>query len=297
MLVSSQPVVGVAQSVEHLVVVQDVAGSNPVTHPSIRVAGMSSIEVHYELTGPSDAPVLVLAGPLGSTLKIWDSQVEALGDRFRLLRYDHRGHGGSPVPSGPYTVADLAGDVLALLDRLGIESASYCGLSLGGMVGIRLAAQAPERLSSLVLCSTSARFDDVSPFLERAASVRWVGTASIAPTVVAGWFTPQWAGEHQAEVDRVEKMIAETSDEGYCACCSAIAHWSGRKLLGRVVVPTLVLAGAHDSVTPVMPDARTIAAGITEAKLEVLDAAHMVTIEQAPQVNELIARHLTTLPQ
>lgn len=256
---------------------------------------MSSVELHYELTGPSDAPVLVLGGPLGSTLEIWDPQVEALAERFRLLRYDHRGHGGSPVPSGPYTVAELAGDVLALLDRLGIEKASYCGLSLGGMVGIRLAAQAPDRLSSLVLCSSTARFDDVSPYLERAASVRWVGTAAIAPTVVANWFTPEWAAEHQAEVDRVVKMISDTSDEGYCACCSAIANWSGRKLLGRILMPALVIAGAYDAVTPVMPDAQTIAAGISGAKLKVVDAAHAVTVEQAEQVNRLLAIHLNSL--
>jgi len=264
------------------------------------VTPMSSVELHYELTGPelgapSDAPVLVLAGPLGSTLEIWDPQVEALADRFQLLRYDHRGHGGSPVPSGPYTVAELAGDVLALLDRLGIESASYCGLSLGGMVGIRLAAEAPDRLSSLVLCSTTARFDDVSPYLERAASVRWVGTASIAPTVVTNWFTPEWAAEHPAEVDRAVKMISDTSDEGYCACCSAIANWSGRKILGRILMPTLLIAGAYDAVTPVVPDAKTIEAGISGAKLKVLDAAHAVTIEQAEQVNRLLAIHLNSL--
>lgn len=256
---------------------------------------MSSVELHYELVGPSDAPVLVLAGPLGSTLEIWDPQVEALADRFQLLRYDHRGHGRSPVPSGPYTIAELAGDVLALLDRLGIESASFCGLSLGGMVGIRLAAEAPDRLSSLVLCSTTARFDDVSPYLERAASVRWSGTVSVAPTVVANWFTPEWAAEHQTEVDRVLKMISDTSDEGYGACCSAIANWSGRKILGRILMPTLLIAGAYDAVTPVMPDAKTIEAGISGAKLKILDAAHAVTIEQAQQVNHLLAIHLNSL--
>ncbi|MGH3972266.1 MAG: alpha/beta fold hydrolase, partial [Pseudonocardiaceae bacterium] len=178
---------------------------------------MRSVKVHHELTGPSDLPVLVLAGPLGSTMQIWQPQVEALVDRFQILRYDHRGHGGSPVSDGPYAIADMAIDVVALLDQLGIERAAFCGLSLGGMVGIWLAAHAPERLSSLVLCSTTAHYDDPGPYLERAASVRWVGTVAIASKVVAGWFTPEWAAAHPEVVEQATQMIAGTSDEGYAA--------------------------------------------------------------------------------
>ncbi|MGH3754444.1 MAG: 3-oxoadipate enol-lactonase [Pseudonocardiaceae bacterium] len=255
---------------------------------------MKDVEVHHELSGPSDLPVLVLAGPLGSTLKIWEPQAEALAERFRVLRYDHRGHGGSPVPSGPYTVADLGVDVLALLDRLDIERAAFCGLSLGGMVGIWLAAAAPERLSSLVLCNTSAHFDDVGPYLERAASLRWVGTSSIAPEVVAAWFTPEWAAAHPEVVQQATQMIAETSAEGYAACCGAIASWDGRRLLGRILTPTLVIAGSRDQRTPVTPHAKTLATAIYRAKLEVLDAAHLAPIEQADRANRLIAKHAAT---
>jgi 3-oxoadipate enol-lactonase len=252
---------------------------------------MTSVTVHHELTGPADLPVLMLAGPLGSTMQIWQPQVEALAERFRVLRYDHRGHGGSPVPSGPYVIADLAIDVLALLDQLDIERVAFCGLSLGGMVGIWLGAHAPERLSSLVLCSTSAHYDDVGPYLERAASVRWVGTSSIAPEVVARWFTPEWAAQHPEVVQQATQMIAETSDEGYAACCNAIATWDGRRLLGRILTPTLVIAGSQDPGTPVTPHAKTLAAAIYRAKLEVLDAAHLVPIEQADRANRLIAKH------
>ncbi|HSL08274.1 MAG TPA: 3-oxoadipate enol-lactonase [Pseudonocardiaceae bacterium] len=252
---------------------------------------MTDVKVHHDITGPSDLPVLVLAGPLGSTMQIWQPQVEALAERFRVLRYDHRGHGGSPVPSGPYVIADLAIDVLALLDRLDIERVAFCGLSLGGMVGIWLGAHAPERLSSLVLCSTSARFDDVGPYLERAASVRWVGTSSIASEVVAGWFTPEWAAAHPEVVEQATQMIAGTSDEGYAACCNAIAAWDGRRLLGRILTPTLVIAGSQDQRTPVTPHAKTLAAAIYRAKLEVLDAAHLAPIEQADRANRLIAKH------
>jgi 3-oxoadipate enol-lactonase len=239
-------------------------------------------------------PVLVLAGPLGSTLQIWQPQIEALAERFQVLRYDHRGHGRSPVADGPYAIADLAIDVLELLDRLGIERAAFCGLSLGGMVGICLGAYAPERVSSLVLCSTTAHYDDCGPYLERAASVRWVGTSAIAPEVVAGWFTPEWAAAHPEVVKQATEMIAGTSDEGYAATCGAIATWDGRKLLGRITTPTLVIAGSQDPGTPVTPHAKTLASAIYRAKLEVLDAAHLAPIEQADRTNRLIAKHAAT---
>jgi 3-oxoadipate enol-lactonase len=293
--------VGVAQQVEHLVVVQDVAGSSPVTHPILsaragctgtRVPRMRTVEVHHELTGSPDSPVLVLAGPLGSTLDIWQPQVDALAERFRVLRYDHRGHGRSPVlHGGSYAVMDLALDALALLDRLSIERAAFCGLSLGGMVGIWLAAHAPERLSSLVLCSTSARFDDHGPWVERAASVRFAGTGGIAADVVADWFTPEWAAAHPDVVEQTIQMITKTTDDGFAECCSAIAGWDARRLLGRIMTPTLVIAGAQDKETPVIPHAKTLAAAIYRAKLEVLDGAHLAVIEQADRANRLIARH------
>jgi 3-oxoadipate enol-lactonase len=252
---------------------------------------MRSVEVHHELTGPADSPVLVLAGPLGSTLKIWDWQVEAVSERFRVLRYDHRGHGESPPRGGAYAIPDLAVDVLALLDRLGIERAAFCGLSMGGMVGIWLAAAAPERLSSLVLCSTTAHYDDHGPLVERAAAVRWAGTEAVAPDVVAGWFTPDWAAAHPEVVEQATQMIAGTPDDSYAECCAAIVAWDGRRLMGRISTPTLVIAGSQDRGTPVSPHAKTLAAGIYRAKLEVLDGAHLAIIEQAERANRLIAKH------
>lgn len=252
---------------------------------------MRTVEVHHEITGASDLPVLVLAGPLGSTLEIWDPLVEALAERFQVLRYDHRGHGRSPVPGGSFTIVDLAVDVVALLDRLSIERAAFCGLSLGGMVGICLAANVPERLSSLVLCSASAYYDDHGPWVERGASVRWAGTASIAPDVVARWFTPEWAAANPETVERAIKMIAGTPDDGYAECCSAIAGWDGRRSLGRINTPTLVIGGSQDSGTPVNPHAKTLASAIYRAKLEVLDGAHLAIFEQADKAKRLITRH------
>lgn len=253
---------------------------------------MATVQVHHEFTGSPEAPVLVLAGPLGSTLKIFDPLVGSLAERFRVLRYDHRGHGASPVPSGPYAIADLGADALALLDRLGIERAAFCGLSLGGMAGIWLAAHAPQRLSALVLCSTSAHYDDHGPWIEREAAVRWAGTASIARDVVSRWFTPRWAATHPGVVAQAVQMISETSDEGYAACCGAIATWDGRRLLARISAPTLVIAGSQDMGTPVKPHAHILANGIYRAKLEVLDAAHLAIIEHADQGIQLITNHV-----
>jgi 3-oxoadipate enol-lactonase len=252
---------------------------------------MRSVEVYHELTGSPGSPVLVLAGPLGGTLDIWQPHVDALAEQFQVLRYDHRGHGQSPVANGSYAIQDLALDAVALLDRLGIQRAAFCGLSLGGMVGIWLAARAPERLSSLVLCSTTAHYDDHGPFIERAASVRWLGTGGIAADVVAGWFTPKWAEAHPETVEQAIEMITNTADDGYVECCSAIAGWDGRRLLGRITAPTLVIAGSQDRGTPVTPHAKTLASGIYRAKLEVLDAAHLAVIEQAERANRLIAKH------
>jgi 3-oxoadipate enol-lactonase len=255
---------------------------------------MRTVDVHYELTGASDSPVLVLAGPLGTTLEIWDPLAEALAERFQVLRYDHRGHGRSSAPGGAFTIVDLAVDVVALLDRLSIERAAFCGLSLGGLVGICLAANVPQRLSSLVLCSATAHFDDHGPWVERAASVRWVGTSGIAPEVVSGWYTPDWAAAHPEIVDKAIKMIGGTPDDGYAECCTAIACWDGRRSLGRINTPTLVIGGSQDSVTPVDPHANTIAAAVYRAKLQVLDGAHLAIFEQPDQAHRLIAKHAVT---
>ncbi|MDN5861203.1 MAG: alpha/beta fold hydrolase, partial [Pseudonocardia sp.] len=168
------------------------------------------VELFYVDEGPRDAPVLVLSGSLGSTVEMWRPQVAALAGRFRIVRFDHRGHGRSPVPQGPYRIADLAGDALALLDRLGLGRVAWCGLSMGGMVGMYLGSEAPQRLTSLVLCCTTAHFPDPAPWRERIASVAAGGTDSIADAVVARWFTPDWAAAHPDVVAECRGMVAGT---------------------------------------------------------------------------------------
>lgn len=252
---------------------------------------MTAVALHHVDEGPRDAPVLVLAGSLGSTLDMWRPQVGPLTERFRLIRVDHRGHGGSPVPPGPYRMADLAGDVLALLDRLGLDRVAWCGLSLGGMVGMHLASEAPERLTSLTLCCTSAHFPDPSAWAARIEAVTAAGTASIAEAVVARWFTPGWAAAHPRAVLEAQAMVAGTSDAGYAACCRAIEEWDHRERLGAVRAPTLVIAGAADPATPVDPHARTIVDGVPGARMVVLDGAHLSTVERADEATALIAQH------
>lgn len=247
------------------------------------------VALHHVTDGPADGPVLVLAGSLGSTLDMWQPQVGPLGERFRLLRLDHRGHGGSPVPPGPYRMADLAGDVVALLDQLGLDRVAWCGLSLGGMVGMYLASEHPERISSLTLCCTTAYFPDKTPWQDRIAAVTDAGTASIADAVVARWFTPDWAAAHPDVVADTTRMVTDTSDAGYLACCQAIEVWDHRARLPAITAPTLVIGGSADPSTPVEPHAKTLVTGIPHARMEVLHAAHLATIERAAEATPLIA--------
>lgn len=254
-------------------------------------AGRASVALHHTDDGPRDAPVILLSGSLGSTLDMWRPQLGPLTERYRVIRIDHRGHGGSPVPPGPYRVADLAGDALALLDRLGLDQVSWCGLSLGAMVGMHIASEAPQRLTSLTLCCTSAHFPDSSAWADRISAVAAGGTASIAESVVARWFTPDFAAAHPTVVTEAVAMVAGTSDEGYLACCQALEVWDHRDRLPAIGAPTLMIAGSADPSTPVEPHARTIVDAVPGARLEVLDGAHLATVERADEATALIAAH------
>jgi 3-oxoadipate enol-lactonase len=223
---------------------------------------------------------------------MWRPQLPALTDRFRVVRIDLRGHGGSPATPGEYRVVELADDVRALLDRLDLGRVDWCGLSLGAMVGMHLASESPERIGRLILCCTSAWFPDPSVWHDRITAVAAHGTAGIATPVVARWFTPAWAATHPEVVAESEAMVAGTSDEGYSGCCAALAAWDHRARLPAITAPTLVVAGADDLATPVEPHARTIADGIPGARLAVVDGAHLATIESADAVNALLVEHV-----
>jgi 3-oxoadipate enol-lactonase len=237
------------------------------------------VSLHHRLEG-GGARTLVLSGSVGTTLELWDGNVSALSSQYRLLRYDHRGHGRSPVPPGPYTVEDLAEDVLELLDELGLERVSFCGLSLGGAVGMALAVRAPERLERLILCCTSARFGEPETWVERARTVRAAGLEAITDAVLERWFTPAFRAARPEVVARFREQFVATPREGYAACCDALARWDARENLGSIAVPTLAIAAADDPATP-PEQLALIASGIPDAELVVLaDAAHLVNVEQ-----------------
>jgi 3-oxoadipate enol-lactonase len=236
--------------------------------------------------------VVVLAPSLGTTLGVWAHQAARLAEDFRVLRCDLRGHGRSPAPEGPYSIAELGGDLLALLDRVGVERASLCGISIGAMAGMWVAAHAPERVSRLVLCCTSARVESPERYRERAATVRREGLEAVADGVVERWFTPSFRAREPAVVERMRGQLVQTPAEGYAGCCEAIAGMDLREDLDAIAAPTLAIAGAEDLATP--PDhARAIAAAIPDARFELVpDAAHLANLEQPARVAELIAGHL-----
>jgi 3-carboxy-cis,cis-muconate cycloisomerase/3-oxoadipate enol-lactonase len=266
------------------------AGTGPPL-PTRRGSGRRA-RLAYELGGTEQAPVLVLANSMGTTMAMWYHQLQALEERFRVLFYDHRGHGGSDLLPGPSTMEQLGGDLLGLLDDLGLDRVSFCGLSLGGMVGMWLAANAPDRVDRLVLCCTSARVD-AEAYLERAAKVRAGGTGSVTGEVLERWFTPAFRERGRGQVAWAAAMLTATPDEGYAGCCEAIAAMDLRADLPRITAPTLVLAGRDDPATP-PAHAEAIVAAIAGARLEVVPgAAHLANIEQPGPVTRLLLEHLT----
>ncbi len=180
-------------------------------------------ELNYELEGPEDAPVVVFTGSLGTDITMWQPQSNRLRARFRTLRYDIRGHGRSEVPQGPYSMDGLGSDLVALLDRLGIERAFVCGLSIGGMISMWVGANAPERVERLVLCCTSARLGPPEAWHERAAAVRADGVEAVADAVLGRWFTPAFREAHPEAIERMRGQLTATPREGYASCCEAIA--------------------------------------------------------------------------
>ncbi|GAA4252373.1 MAG TPA: 3-oxoadipate enol-lactonase [Dactylosporangium sp.] len=254
---------------------------------------MTATTLFQRTTGPLGAPFVLLGGVLGSNLDMWRPQLPRFGDRLRVVRFDHRGHGGSPVPAGPYEIEDLGRDVLALLDRLGIERASYCGLSLGGMVGMWLAAHAPERIERLVLICTAAHLPPAEGWLDRARQVRAGGMAPVADAVLGRWFTPRYRAALPARVAPYRAMIAACPAEGYAAGCEAIAAMDQRDDLARIAAPTLVISGADDPATPPEHGER-IRDGIRDSRLVVVpNAAHLANVEQPDVVAQLILDHVT----
>jgi 3-oxoadipate enol-lactonase len=256
---------------------------------------VSSIE------GPQDAPVLVLGNPIGTTRDVWSHQLPVLSRYFRVIRYEHRGHGTpgaqSPAPRGPYTIAELGADALAMLNGYGIERFAFAGVSLGGMTGIWLAANAPERVTSLaVCCAALTPMPDAKAWHDRAALVRSEGMAALAGAVVPRWFTPRFMAAEPEQVETVATMLKGTNPEGYAGCGEAIAVLDLRPQLANVKASTLVLSGAEDVAAPPSVGAYT-ARNIPGARLTVIQAAsHFAHYEKpGPVTNALLGHFQATL--
>jgi 3-oxoadipate enol-lactonase len=254
---------------------------------------MSAVAVHHVLTGPEDAPVVLLSNSLGSTTSMWDAQADALAEHFRVVRYDTRGHGESPVPQGPYDIDDLADDVVALLDSLGVAKAHFVGLSLGGMTGMRLAARNPERVDRLVVLCTGARLEPSSAWHDRAATVREQGSGAVAEAVVQRWYTPSYLGANPAVRAECEAIVAATPAEGYASCCEVIATMDLRADLPGIAAPTLAIACADDPASP-PPHLEAIADGVQDGRLLVVTgSAHLANAEQPGTITPAIIEHLS----
>ncbi len=249
--------------------------------------------LQHRIEGPEEAPVLVLGPALGTTWHMWDRQVPDLTQGWRVLRYDLPGHGGAPAEPA-VSVAELGDRLLATLDSLGVERFGYAGCSLGGAVGIDLALRAPDRLTSLALVSASARFDTSDAWRQRGVVVRTNGLTQIAQVTPERWFTPVFRAAQASIVEWAVQMVRVTDADCYIGACEALAAFDVRADLGRIAVPTLVVAGAEDPSAP-PADARMLVAGIPDGRLAVVPgASHLAPVEQPRAVTDLMTHHFST---
>lgn len=243
--------------------------------------------LHYFFDGPADAPVLVLAHSIGTNSALWAPQLPVLSRDFRVLLYDTRGHGSSVTPEGPYSLADLGGDVLGLLDELGLERVHFCGLSLGGLTGLWLGIHAPERLLSLTVANAAPRIASPEVWQTRIKQVEAEGMRAIAAASPPRWFTSTFIGAAPATAVGIQSMVAGTPRAGYAGCCAALRDADLWADLGRIRVPTLLIAGHFDSVTTVS-EAHEMAARIPDARVAELPASHLSNIEAAGDFNRVV---------
>ena len=239
-----------------------------------------TVRLRYQVEGREDAPWLILSNSLGTNLDMWLPQIPALLERYRVLRYDTRGHGQSSVTPGPYSIEQLAGDVIALMNHLNIDRAHFCGLSMGGMIGMWLAANKPDRIDRLVLSNTSARMGAPEAYDARIEKVKKEGMKPIVPAVLDRWFTRDFQRYAAVQVKLVGDMLLQMSPEGYAAGCAAVRDMDLQSEVARISAPTLVIAGKHDLATPPV-DGREIADQVPGARYVELNAAHLSNWEVA----------------
>lgn len=255
-------------------------------------ADLNDVRLHYALDGDPQQPVLILSNSLGTTLDMWAPQLARLSARYRVLRYDTRGHGQSSVTPGPYSAAQLAGDVVALMDHLGIARAHFCGLSMGGQTGMWLGLHHADRLHRLVLSNTSAYIGPASNWDARIAAVEKDGIAPVAEAVVSRWLTPDYAQQHPEVRDGLLAMLRESPAAGYTAACAAVRDADLRSRIQHIAVPTLIIAATGDLPTP-PSDSHFLRQQIHGAQYVELAAAHLSNQEQPDRFSDAVLRFLS----
>ncbi len=254
-------------------------------------AELRDVRIHYSLEGPESAPVVVFSNSLGTDYSMWDAQMPALAKKFRILRYDTRGHGQSSVTPGPYSIDLLAKDVVNLLDSLQLNRVHFCGLSMGGMIGMWLGINVPERLDKLILCSTAVKIGTAETWNTRIATVQKEGMKQVAAAAIERWFTGPFREKGAAAVAATKKVLDETKSEGYAACCAAVRDFDFRDKVSGIRLPVLAIAGSSDPATP-PADLRFLAEHISGARYVELSGAHLCNVEDADRFTSEVSAFL-----
>ncbi len=255
------------------------------------LARIDDIRLYYRLEGLDDRPVLMFAHSLGVDHGQWDAQAADLLPHFQILRYDLRGHGGSDVPAGEYTIERLGRDALALADALGVGRFAFCGLSIGGMVGEWLGANAGERLTRLVLANTSPRTADPSPMEQRRKAVLGGGMAAAVDAIMSRWFIPETPAPEPV-VATIRRTVLATDPVGYAGCCAAVRDMDLSGALSAIRMPTLVIGGNRDLSTPWSEHGALIAAAIPGARTALFDTGHLSNIERPAEFTAALLQFL-----
>jgi 3-oxoadipate enol-lactonase len=252
---------------------------------------LNDAQLFYQWDGPEHAPALVFSNSLGTTHRMWDPQLEPFTHHFRVLRYDGRGHGQSSATPGPYSIEQLAGDVLRLLDTLKLERIYFCGLSMGGMIGMHLGAAHASRVHKIVLCNTAAKIGTPDVWNARITAVQAGGMKAVAGAVIDRWLTAAFRATHPGETAQVLSMLEGCDPAGYAASCCAVRDADYRQKLGGIHVPAQIIAGTHDPATP-PADGRALSELIPGAKYTELPAAHLSNIEAREEFNREVLAFL-----
>ncbi|MFC1665463.1 3-oxoadipate enol-lactonase [Pseudomonadota bacterium] len=252
----------------------------------------NGISMNYRLDGLQSGQVVMFSNSLISSYPMWDDQVEAIGEKFQLLRYDTRGHAGTDAPSAPYSIAMFVEDVKGLLDALDIEKVHFVGLSMGGFIGQLFAATYPERVTSLALCDTACTMPPKSLWNGRIETAETEGVEGLIEGTLGRWFTQPFRDSGNPAIDNITAMIRQTGVVGYINCAKAIRDMEQCDILGKITAPTMVLVGEDDPACPVS-SAQVLHKGIADSEYFVIkNAAHLPNIEKRDEFNALLLSFL-----